>query len=104
MTASFNCWGTPPVTQPLTRTRHPTVDKDVVKALGELGVVDFRSSAGRPSCPTASQFDMPLSAFVISSMDGSFPSDRLSGRGGKEVDDRGIEFQRFLIVDGRGGC
>ena len=33
MIAYFHCWGTSPVTQ--------NVDKDVVKALDECGVVDF---------------------------------------------------------------
>ena len=30
-------------------------------------------------------------------MEGSSPSDSLSGRGGKKVDDRGIELQRFRV-------
>ena len=60
----------------------PNAHNGVGKALGESGVVDFRSSTGRPSGATAFQFDRPSSGSVISSMDGSSPTDS-SNRGGE---------------------
>ena len=67
---------------------YSNIEKDVVKALREYRVVKFQDSAGRPSGPTAFQFEIPLSASVISSMDGSSSSHRLGARGGK----------RYMIV------
>ena len=61
---------------------YPNLDKDIVKHWANAGWSRFRSSAWRPSGPTAFQFDTPLSASVISSMDASPPSDSLNGRGG----------------------
>ena len=76
---------------------YPNIDKDVVKALGECGVVDFWEFGRRPSGPTAFQFDVPLSASAISSMDGSSPSDSLSGRGGKRSMIVGLSLSDFVL-------
>ena len=64
----------------------PSIDKDVVKSLRESGVVEFHEFGRETLWPdgfTPLQFDIPLSASVISSMDSSSTSDRESGRRGK---------------------
>ena len=70
MVASFHCWGTSPVLHILASMKVP--DK--------LRVVEFSTSAGRKSGPTAFQFGISRITPIMSSMVGSTPSDGAKGR------------------------
>ena len=65
---------------------YPTIGKDVVvKALEARGVVDFQEFGRETSWPNSFPIRQPLKcASVISSTDGSSPSDSLCRRGGKK--------------------
>ncbi|MEP1930041.1 MAG: hypothetical protein ABJJ37_02030, partial [Roseibium sp.] len=80
-------------------SRYPNIDKDVAKALGECGVVDFGGFGRETIRSNSFPIDIPLRASVISFMDSSISERQLKRTRWQEVDDRGIEFQRFRVKE-----
>ena len=93
MIADFHCWGTSLL---LPKHRQGCCESTEQMRGG-------RFSGARPGdhlAQTAFQCDIPLSAAIISSMDGSFPIDSLSGRGGKSsmmVGSTSFRVQEFVV-------